>query len=100
MIRRFLVYTGESAALSVLLWLAAVLTLTAMRTLGYSVPKARLRVYLQLLAVSLVINVVGSEVWGAEFLFLYKLAALAPLLGAIFWAIVLVRRRWRAPNKD
>ena len=94
--RRLLVYAGESAALSVFLWLAVVLALAALRTLGSFVPKAGLRVYLQILAVSLVINVVGSEAWGPEFLLLYKLALLAPVLGAIFWALAVVRRRWRA----
>ena len=95
MIRRFLVYAGESLVLSALLWLAVMLTLAALRTLGCSVPRARLRVYLQIWALCLVIDAVGSEVWGPEFLFLYKLALLAPLLGAIFWAFAVVRRRWR-----
>ena len=96
MIRRFLVYAGESMLLSALLWLAVMLGLAALRTLGCSVPRARLRVYLQIWALSLVIDAVGSEVWGPEFLFLYKLALLAPILGAIFWAFAVVRRRWRA----
>ena len=96
MIRRFLVYAGESAVLSALLWLAVMLTLEALRTLGCWVPRARLRAYLQLGALALVIDAVGTEVWGPEFLFLYKLALLAPLLAAIFWAIAVVRRRWRS----
>ena len=96
MIRRLLVYGGEAAVLSVLIWLAVMLTLAALRTLGCCVPRARLRAYLQVWALSLVIDAIGSEVWGPEFLFLYKLALLAPLFAAIFWAIAVVRRRWRS----
>jgi hypothetical protein len=94
-IRRLLVYAGESALLSVFLWLAVMLTLAALRSLGCSVPPARLRVYLQIWALCLVVDAIGSEIWGPEFLFLYKLALLAPLLGAIFWAVAFVGRRWR-----
>jgi len=94
-IRRFLVYAGEAAVLSVLLWLAMMLTLAALRTLGCSLPRARLRAYLRLWALALIIDAVGSEVWGPEFLFLYKLALLAPLFAAIFWAFAVARRRWR-----
>jgi hypothetical protein len=92
--RRLLVYAGESALLSVLLWLALVFTAAAMRALGRSMPRPGLRVYLQVWALSLLVDALGSEVRGPEFLFLYKLALLAPLLGALFWIVAVLKRRW------
>lgn len=90
---RFLVYLGESALLSIPVWLALTLVSAALRKLGRSVPLPRLHVYLQIWALSLAVNAFGSEVWGPEFLFLYKLALLAPLLGAVFWTSAIIRRR-------
>ena len=92
---RFLVYVGESALLSVPLWLALALASAALRNLGRSVSSPRLRIYLQIWALSLPVNAFGSEVWGPEFLFLYKLALLAPVLGAVFWTFAIIRRRLR-----
>jgi hypothetical protein len=93
---RFLVYVGESALLSVPLWLALVLASAALRNLGRSMSPPRLRAYLQIWALSLAVNAVGSEVLGPEFIFLYKLALLAPVLGAVFWTLAIIRRRFRA----
>jgi hypothetical protein len=92
--RRLLIYAGESALLSVLFWLALILTAAALRALGRSMPRPGLRVYLQVWALTLLVDALGSEVRGPEFLLLYKLAVLAPLLGALFWMIAVLRRRW------
>jgi len=93
---RFWVYVGESAVLSVPLWLALALTLAALRNLGWSTSVPGLRIYLHIWASSLAVDALGSEVWGPEFLFLYKLASLAPVLGAALWMFAVIRRRWRA----
>jgi hypothetical protein len=93
---RVLVYVGESALLSVPVWLALVLTAAALRNLGRSTPRPGLRSYLQIWALSLAVNAAGSELMGPEFIFLYKLALQAPLLGALFWMLSIIRRRFRA----
>jgi hypothetical protein len=92
---RFLVYVGESAVLSVPLWLALALTSAALRNVGRSMSRPGLRVYLQIWALSLAVDAVGSEVWGPEFILLYKLALLAPALSAVFWIFAIIRRRLR-----
>ena len=95
MIQRILVYAAESLLLAALAWLALRLSASALRDLGRTLPRPGVRAYLQVLLVFLLVDAVGSELRGPEFLLPYRVAAAAVVLSALLWLLAVLRRRWR-----